>query len=168
VSRSPRASCLLASICLLGLVVVGGCSVTPSLPPLSPVPSTTPAPSSTPVPPATPVPPTAPGILACDSGALALPESVLQTGTVLDYDEQTQALFARAEQQMGWLSVRLELSQTVVSYESFIPFRLRITNQTDHPVSFFGQTSCRSRFSWSISASETRCPFGYSPSSKKA
>jgi hypothetical protein len=121
-----RVGCLLSLICLFGLVGVGGCSVTPNLSPPSPAPSATPAPSSTPVPSATPVPPTAQGILACDSSVLALPESVLQTGTVLDHDERTQALFARADQQVGWLAVHLELVRTTVSYASPIPFRLLI------------------------------------------
>jgi hypothetical protein len=72
----------------------------------------------------------------CDSAEFDLPPSIMQHAEKMDSEVWAEMLLKGRREQLGWLSVQLELFQDAAAYGAPVPFRLTITNTRAHPVIF--------------------------------
>lgn len=76
----------------------------------------------------------------CDSSEMILPEDIMAAGESISSEEASRRFgerFAQRSEWLSWLSLRLDVAQSEFEYGADIPFRVTITNGTDHPVVFF-------------------------------
>jgi hypothetical protein len=121
-NRSRNGSRLLVLSGFLVLTVVSGCSDAVDR---NPTPTVEPQPTDPPS--------SAPPAPLCDSSEFILPDS---SGERITSEEARQRRAARSAEQHDWLSLHLDLAQNAFGYAEPIPFRLTVTNETDHPVVF--------------------------------
>lgn len=113
---------------LTALCVVTGCAVAPTPPSTPTLPATStrePTPTSLPTP--TPFPP-------CDSSQFMVPTSMITTSQRVDARWGGES--DRYEEQRGWLSIRLELQQSIVKHAEPISLQITFTNKRDVPIIF--------------------------------
>lgn len=77
-----------------------------------------------------------PPFSACDNSKFALPESVMAAGEKIDSEEYWDRYRKYPAKQDEWLSIRLDPARAIIPYADPIPFRLTVTNETDHPIIF--------------------------------
>lgn len=73
----------------------------------------------------------------CDSSEMILPEDIVAAGETISSEEASRRFGERFALRSESLSLRLDVAHNEFEYGTDIPFRVTITNETDHPVIFF-------------------------------